>query len=223
MTDIPDDCAAGLYIKMIVMYVFCKYFSVRLGSIIVSFCAMLQSFVGVILFSIWLSQAQQTEEQISRWLSNNNLIFMTGFFRDVEQSTEAYMKGFLVFFTVHFLTCLLLGYGAYKCNRLLMYPFLITESVRLLSLSYIHVVGMMIMKENILDLGLLIGCSLAGGFMLLLLFYMWFCVISLCGCIQVLQQKKSQPLYHKNNISTEFQKLYKSYNVYYGNLATPAF
>ncbi|XP_073985465.1 uncharacterized protein isoform X2 [Rhodnius prolixus] len=74
----------------------------------------------------------------------------------------------------------------------MIYPYLVAEMIRLVFLLAAHISGMMLIKENIFELGILIYSTLTGFFLLLYLFYGWTCVLSLSQCLlQIGKQLKS--------------------------------
>lgn len=54
----------------------------------------------------------------------------------------------------------------FQCNLKFMYPFLILDFVRLVLLSLSFILILMLVKENTLNLGVIIGCSISGAFSL---------------------------------------------------------
>ncbi|CAG9783732.1 unnamed protein product [Diatraea saccharalis] len=60
-----------------------------------------------------------------------------------------------------------------------MTPYLLMEASRLVVLSTVIAYFLLLLKENTMDIGLLIGASVAGGFLLLGMFYLWVCALNL--------------------------------------------
>uniref|UniRef100_A0A1B6FU19 Uncharacterized protein n=2 Tax=Cuerna arida TaxID=1464854 RepID=A0A1B6FU19_9HEMI len=195
---------------MAVMYSFCRYFSVRLGTILVAVSSMIQSLILGAIFLVWLNNAGQMTEDIEDWRTANNLIYTTELFEHIQYNTEGYLKSAIVFIMFHFCTCMLLVYAALECNIPLTWPFLVTEFVRLAIFLFAHFTAMMLVKENILDLGLLIALSISGGFLLLGLFYCWFCVVSLCQCLRELRAQQKLGSAQVNLLINEFRHLAKT-------------
>ncbi|KAL1140626.1 hypothetical protein AAG570_000556 [Ranatra chinensis] len=193
---------SNLSAVMVAMYSFCFYFSVRLGSIIVGAVSMLQS-LAVFIWIVLLSSLtpKDISSQINSFKQGSNFLFITRYldamshFAQAEDGVQALKheagdddpKAF-VWLTiglagVHICSCCLLIIGAYKCIHRLLLPYLLVEMPRLFFLTFAHVTAMMIVKENVPDLGLLIGLTLFGSFFLIYMFYTWFCVLSLRGIL----------------------------------------
>ncbi|CAH2259265.1 jg10023 [Pararge aegeria aegeria] len=66
-----------------------------------------------------------------------------------------------------------------KFNNAAMIGFILIELIRLFILSIIVTTLLLVLKQNIMDIGLVIGASVMGGFVLLGLFYLWVCAASL--------------------------------------------
>lgn len=48
----------------------------------------------------------------------------------------------------------------------MIYPYVCIELFRFIALSATHIISMMLIKENIINLGLLIGLTILGGFLM---------------------------------------------------------
>ncbi|KAJ4437237.1 hypothetical protein ANN_17372 [Periplaneta americana] len=46
---------------------------------------------------------------------------------------------------------------------------------------------MLLVKENVMNLGFLISCCCGGGFLLLFLYYLWFCTLSFVQIVKELE------------------------------------
>ncbi|XP_046681258.1 uncharacterized protein LOC124368030 [Homalodisca vitripennis] len=195
---------------MAVMYTFCRYFSVRLGTILVAVSSMIQSFILGAIFLVLLNNAGQMTEDFEDWRTDNKLIYTTELFEHIQYNIAGYLKSVIVFIMFHFCTCVLLIYAALKCNVPLTWPFLVVEFVRLATFAFVHFTAMMLVKENILDLGLLIALSISGGFLLLGLYYSWFCVVSLCQCLRELRAEQKPGSAQVNLLVNEFRHLAKA-------------
>lgn len=55
---------------------------------------------------------------------------------------------------------------AWQCKNYLMLGFLLAELIRLLGILMIVATWLLVLKQNTMDIGLLIGASVAGGFFL---------------------------------------------------------
>ncbi|GLH00931.1 uncharacterized protein GBIM_07180 [Gryllus bimaculatus] len=173
---------------MVVMYSFCFWFSVRLGSIIVGVTSLVQALAFLILCCVGLEDRPTVSETIKDWLDKNEMLFLKAPLTDMSKDPEGSLVFFTSFTAIYAFCCLLLMYGAYRCNLMLMYPFMGLDLLRLIFLSICFVFAMILVKENLYNLGLLIGFSVGGGFVLLYLFYMWFCTLSMCQIVKELEK-----------------------------------
>lgn len=89
------------------------------------------------------------------------------------------------------IACIINAMAALKIWRWLTVPYILLDFVRLCALLACHIVLMMIYKKQI-NLGVLIGASSAGGFIILFMGYMWSCSIALFQIVGVVQSKKYQ-------------------------------
>ncbi|XP_021934771.1 uncharacterized protein LOC110837201 isoform X2 [Zootermopsis nevadensis] len=98
-----------------------------------------------------------------------------------QTGTEGWLVGIITCFSLHCVFCFLMLYGTFRVSLWCVYPFLVLEIARLVFLTTSFVIAMLLVKENIADLGLL------GGFVLLYLFYQWFCVLSFIQIVKELE------------------------------------
>nr|CAD7417161.1 unnamed protein product [Timema poppensis] len=178
---------------MPVMYSFMFWFSVRLGSIIVAIITLCQVSAGLITCAVWVNDLSGVSRQLDEWLNNNNLYYMQPVLINMEMNPKSFLDGLITFLVIQGITCLLLVYGAYKINLYLVYPYILVDLVRLLFVSINFVIAMTLVKENVFDLGVLIGGSVIGGFIILFLFYLWFCVVSFCQIVKEVEKIKEVP------------------------------
>ncbi|XP_066995900.2 uncharacterized protein [Anabrus simplex] len=187
---------------MPVMYSFCFWFSVRLGSIIVGAITLVQAIILFIFCGQGLENQEDVSARIQSWLDNNDMLFLKGVMEDMKNGPKLFLSILTTYTAFHMVSCLLLSLGAYKCKLIFMYPFMALEMIRLLFLSVFFVFTMMLIKQNIYNLGLLIGCSVAGGFLILFLFYLWFCTLSMCQIVKELEQVENLGPYQPHVVST---------------------
>ncbi|KAG6457409.1 hypothetical protein O3G_MSEX010285 [Manduca sexta] len=67
----------------------------------------------------------------------------------------------------------------FQCNNVLLVAYILLELLRLIVISIIVATGLLLLKQNTMDIGILIGASVAGGFLLLGMFYLWICAANL--------------------------------------------
>ncbi|XP_047121738.1 uncharacterized protein LOC124805273 isoform X1 [Schistocerca piceifrons] len=177
---------------MPVMYSFCFWFSVRLGSIIVGAVSLVQALVVLGLAGDGYNHPQRVRDRFSHWLDTYKLRSLKNAVAAIRDDPESFLLSLIILYTAYALSCLGLIYGAYKCNLKLMYPFVALDLGRLVSMSVVFVMAMTVLKANVYNLGILIGCSVAGGFMLLYLFYLWFCTVSMCQVVRDLEHARAE-------------------------------
>lgn len=54
----------------------------------------------------------------------------------------------------------------FQCNNILMFSFILLELLRLVFISILVATGLLLLKQNTMDIGFLIGASVVGGFLL---------------------------------------------------------
>ncbi|GBP30717.1 hypothetical protein EVAR_75941_1 [Eumeta japonica] len=60
-----------------------------------------------------------------------------------------------------------------------MVGYIAVEALRLVALALLVITWLLLLKLNTMDIGLLIGASVVGGFALLGMFYLWVCAANL--------------------------------------------
>lgn len=199
---------------MVVMYHFVFWFSTRFGSVVVSVFTLLQSMVCLIATIIGIRNKDAVQEELHFWLRNYDMQFMKDTLDDIKGDLETYLIGFITYLTLHCFSCFLLLYGALKVSVWTVYPFLVLEIARLIFLTVSFIVTMLLIKKNAFDLGLLIGSCCGGGFVLLFLLYLWFCVLSFIQMVKELQQemchhedaKLNLQTYQQMNVAEDYSK-----------------
>ncbi|XP_068630021.1 uncharacterized protein [Battus philenor] len=164
---------------MALVYSCCFWFSLRLGGILIGFLSMIQGFIILILCCIGYSDQIVIQERIAIWRSNLNLKYMQDIFDALQTDPEKSLVCTIVLTCTYILLCLLYIYGSYKCNNIFMMAYIVVELVRLVLLSLLVTMLLLTLKQNTMDLGLLIGASVIGGFILMGMFYMWICAANL--------------------------------------------
>uniref|UniRef100_A0A182Q625 Uncharacterized protein n=1 Tax=Anopheles farauti TaxID=69004 RepID=A0A182Q625_9DIPT len=90
--------------------------------------------------------------------------------------------------------------GAYYMKQYLLAPFVVVEFLRLTCVTLTHVIGMMVIKKSI-NVGYLIALTIAGGFALLLLFYLWACVVALMQILKIVRSPEYVAVFGDNPLA----------------------
>ncbi|XP_062551048.1 uncharacterized protein LOC134216031 [Armigeres subalbatus] len=175
----------------------CFYLSTRLGSVIVGILSILQVLVPVLIL-IALGGADRLRNEaadINDHINNfgQEEIFMI-VLRYTENNSEVVFLTAVSFCAGHSLCCIFMIVGALKVQKILLIPFIMLDFIRLCILTLMHCIGMMVIKQQ-LHLGDLIAITIAGGFVLLLLFYLWACVVALYQIIGIVKTEKYRSLF----------------------------
>ncbi|XP_065078634.1 uncharacterized protein LOC135701706 [Ochlerotatus camptorhynchus] len=187
----------------------CFQFSTRLGSIIVGISSMLQVLIpAIVLIGVGGADrlkivASDMNDHINDFGQDAIFIWLLNF---TYSDPKGIFLGTVLFCGIHALCCVLMIIGAIKFQKYLLTPFIFMDFLRLCILSLTHVIGMMVIKKQ-LNLGDLIAITIAGGFGLLLLFYLWACVVALYQILGIVKTEKYRKLFgndpiSRNNIST---------------------
>ncbi|XP_045533735.1 uncharacterized protein LOC123720950 [Papilio machaon] len=164
---------------MALVYSCCFWFSLRLGGIIIALYSIIQAFIVLTISCFGYSNPKNVEEKITILVNDLNLIFTKEFVNNL-RSDPTKTLGFVIVLTcIYIIICMLYVYGAYKCNNILMMPYIVVELVRLIALTVLIITLLLTLKKNTMDIGLLIGASVLGGFILLGMFYLWVCAANL--------------------------------------------
>ncbi|KAM3963396.1 uncharacterized protein ACR2FA_002329 [Aphomia sociella] len=166
---------------MAFVYSCCFWFSLRLGGLLIGLYSIFQTVLALIIFCLGYSHSEQVVDKITEILNNNNikLIYTKDYLEMLKSDPEKYFTLGIVISCIYIISCLLFMYGAYTCNNILMIGYLLFELTRLLVLSITVATCLLVLKQNTMDIGLLIGASVAGGFFLLGEFYLWVCAVNL--------------------------------------------
>ncbi|XP_047510277.1 uncharacterized protein LOC125053108 [Pieris napi] len=188
---------------MALVYSCCFWFSLRLGGLLISFLSILQAVLFLIIFSLFSVQDYELKCDKLKVLDDINLIYMKSFITGIiegkftyyylpqkvnrknnsfdkyfflESNYDTYIKTILC---LYIMACVIYIYGAFKLVNILMFPYIFLELLRLIGLSFFGITGLLVLKKNTMDIGLLIGISLVVGFTLLGMFYLWICAMNL--------------------------------------------
>ncbi|XP_058820298.1 uncharacterized protein LOC131682657 isoform X2 [Topomyia yanbarensis] len=167
----------------------CFRLSTRLGSIqvlvpIIAICVVggADSLRNVV--SRMKGQDEETEQKdIFIWLMDM-----------LKAGSDEIFLALTTFLGIHMLCCILMIIGALKMFRYLLIPFIIMDFIKLCMLTLIHIVTMMVVKQDV-SLGDLIALTIIGGFILLLLFYLWACVVALFQIFGIVKTEKYRALF----------------------------
>nr|XP_040235922.2 uncharacterized protein LOC120957670 isoform X1 [Anopheles coluzzii] len=189
--------------SMVLMRLFCFRLSVRLGSIIVGGFCILETIVTMIALAAlgggqFLEQeALYYEENMHLYNPDDVFVWLIGVCK-----TEAAMFYTLIMIgmALYLPCCGTMMVGAYYMKRYLLVPFIVVELARLSCITLTHVIGMMVIKKSI-NVGYLIALTIAGGFALLLLFYLWACVVALMQILKIVRSPEYIAVFGDNPLA----------------------
>uniref|UniRef100_A0A182PLP2 Uncharacterized protein n=1 Tax=Anopheles epiroticus TaxID=199890 RepID=A0A182PLP2_9DIPT len=113
---------------------------------------------------------------------------------------ETFYASIMVGMALYVPCCGTMMAGAYYMKRYLLAPFVVVELARLTCITLTHVVGMMVIKKSI-NVGYLIALTIAGGFALLLLFYLWACVVALMQILKIVRSPEYVAVFGDNPLA----------------------
>ncbi|XP_072944119.1 uncharacterized protein [Epargyreus clarus] len=146
-----------------------------------------------------------------------DLIYTKDYIENFKEDPEKYLSLGISFTCIYILMCLLFAYGAYTFKNILMIGYILLELLRLIFLVFVITTWLLVLKENTMDIGVLIGTSVAGSFFLLGMFYSWICTASLPVLINEMERDEQAATIYKltqmlnNNHSTPTQGLQPVY------------
>ncbi|XP_052737707.1 uncharacterized protein LOC112052310 [Bicyclus anynana] len=149
-----------------------------------------QALVGIIFCSLAYKHQESIKYHISLWMKNFNLIYVHGYLETIQTDPEKYLTYSIIIFIIYITVCILYIYGAYVCNNAAMVGFISVELVRLITLSILVTICLLVLKQNTMDIGLVIGASVVAGFVLLGLFYLWVCAANLPTLINEIEREE---------------------------------
>ncbi|KAJ2952763.1 hypothetical protein O0L34_g7123 [Tuta absoluta] len=164
---------------MAFVYSCCFWFSLRLGGIIIGTFSLLQGLLVLIGNCVAYNRIPDVQEQITHLLDNFNLIYVGEYLEYMRNEPGKVITFGICSSCFYIFFCLLYIYGAYTYNNMLMIAFILSELVRLVGLSVMVATWLLVLKQNTMDIGLLIGASVGSGFFLLGMFYLWVCAANL--------------------------------------------
>ncbi|CAG4910140.1 unnamed protein product [Colias eurytheme] len=125
----------------------------------------------------------------------------------VRRNPDKYISYVITTLSFYILGSVFYIYGAYKFINILMFPFILLELLRLFVLTFFMITGLLVLKQNTMDLGLLIGISVIVGFTLVGMFYLWVCLANLPILINEMKEdeqialiEKLQKIIEKSNL-----------------------
>ncbi|XP_021202745.2 uncharacterized protein LOC105841429 [Bombyx mori] len=164
---------------MALVYSCCFWFSLRLGGILIGLFCLFQAIFILILCCLGYTYANTLEDEITEWINNYNLIYAEDYLINVSEDPVKYISFTVTLSCFYIFICIMFIYGAFVRNNILMVSFILLELLRLVMLSTLVATGLLILKQNTMDIGVLIGASVFGGFLLLGMFYLWICCANL--------------------------------------------
>ncbi|KAL0893883.1 hypothetical protein ABMA27_013986 [Loxostege sticticalis] len=182
---------------MAFVYSCCFWFSLRLGGILIGIFSVFQGVISLAFSCYAQSHPNEVKDQITHWLNNLDLIYLKQYLENVKEDPERFASLSITVSCIYIIVCVLYIYGAYKCNNTLMMAYLVTETARLVMLSIIIANFLFLLKQNTMDIGLLIGASVGTGFFLLGMFYLWVCAINLPILVNEIKLDEQAATIHK--------------------------
>ncbi|KAF0757352.1 Uncharacterized protein FWK35_00022589 [Aphis craccivora] len=189
---------------MPLMYTFCTWLPLRLGTIIVGLISIIQSIIIEMVCILSLSMTDTISFEINKMLHSNNMVYTTEIFKAIEKDPRSYITNIMIYFLLYTISCVALIYGAFKAinSIILILPYIILEFIRLFIIFYSVITSMILIKINVLDFLFLILISVIGVFILQILIYLWCCPLSLVQCLLLdkkLLESQSQEAFELNN------------------------
>ncbi|XP_013182243.1 PREDICTED: uncharacterized protein LOC106128411 isoform X2 [Papilio xuthus] len=139
----------------------------------------IQALIVLTISCVGYSNPKNIEEKITFWVNDLNLIFTKEFVNNLRSDPTKTLGLIILLTCIYIIICMMYVYGAYKCNNVLMMPYIVAELVRLIAFTVLVITLLLTLKKNTMDIGLLIGASVLGGFILLGMFYLWVCAANL--------------------------------------------
>ncbi|XP_031635564.1 uncharacterized protein LOC116348645 [Contarinia nasturtii] len=176
--------------------VFCTFCSVRLGAIIVGIISFIEIAIYTIIIStkgsdFFITIAKCAED----YIRDNGLdAGYLSYPRYLETNKDTLFTVFISFHGVHLVTCVVDIIGAFLLNQWLLLPYILLEMTRLFVASATFCIFMIVIKKAI-NLGYLITYWVSGTFVILLLGYLWACVLSLFQVIFIVKSEKYRSVY----------------------------
>ncbi|XP_053676700.1 uncharacterized protein LOC128726882 [Anopheles nili] len=188
---------------MVLMRLFCFRLSVRLGSIIVGGCCILETLIAMIALPV-LGGASFFEQEALYYEDNMHIYNPHDVFvwliRICKTKPDMFYATTMLCMGLYIPCCGAMMAGAYYMKRYLLVPFILVELLRLTCITLTHVIGMIVIKKSI-NVGYLIALTIAGGFALLLLFYLWACVVALMQILKIVRSPKYIAVFGDNPLA----------------------
>ncbi|XP_013186430.2 uncharacterized protein LOC106131780 [Amyelois transitella] len=145
----------------------------------IMYLAQLQALAALVTCCLGYTHVEKFMTMLNQLTDDMVLIYTKEYIDNLKSDPERYFKLGIGTTVVYIIICFVFLYGAYMCNNMLMIPYILIELVRLIMLSIIVATALLVLKQNTMDIGLLIGASVAAGFFLLSEFYLWVCAANL--------------------------------------------
>ncbi|XP_053666045.1 uncharacterized protein LOC128715188 [Anopheles marshallii] len=188
---------------MVLMRLFCFRLSVRLGSIIVGGCCILETIITMVTL-VALGGAQFFKQEALYYEENMQLYNPHDVFLWLivvcKTNAELFYTSTMICMALYLPCCGAMMAGAYFMKQYLLGPFVVVELARLICITLTHVIGMMVIKKSI-NVGYLIALTIAGGFALLLLFYLWGCVVALIQILRIVRSPEYIAVFGDNPLA----------------------
>ncbi|XP_050299019.1 uncharacterized protein LOC126737942 [Anthonomus grandis grandis] len=194
------------------VYKCCLWFSLRLGNILIAVFSTVKS---LILIGLLLRVGRDKLWTILRTISSN-LEFTNENTEFITQKFHSIYMFVIMFYLINCITSIMLGFGAYLCNRCLCFPFIIQQiayfilgfypaTIFFRYLSFLAFESVDEEHRAKLSLPTFIGIVTTGQLYVAFMLYLTVCSYSFTEVVRILrkqvkkQQKHAAPTIFKNN------------------------
>ncbi|BES95139.1 Glucoside xylosyltransferase [Nesidiocoris tenuis] len=165
---------------MVLLHRFCFIFTIRLGTIFICSINLILNTVLLAYLFKWVNLPEaDTANFIHENIGHKKVAHGADLIQAVEDNPALYSQLALTISIAYGVSCILGTFGAFACQEGYLWPFIILNIARDVCAIGVHIFFTTLIKENSQDLGLLIGVTLAGSFILMFAFYCDACVYSL--------------------------------------------
>nr|XP_021181297.2 uncharacterized protein LOC110369958 [Helicoverpa armigera] len=182
---------------MALVYSCCFWFSLRLGGILIGIFSLFQGLLVLVFCCLGYGHSESIKDEIANWITDYNLIYAKTYLENIQADPEKYISLGISFTSIYMIVCVIFIYGAYTCNNILMVTYILLELLRLIMISILVATFLLLIKQNTMDIGLLIGASVGGGFLLLGMFYIWVCAANLPIVINEMERDEQAAIISK--------------------------
>ncbi|XP_055851895.1 uncharacterized protein LOC129916128 [Episyrphus balteatus] len=163
--------------------------------------SIFQAFVKILILAIYgTSLFTSTKSFIEKNEQQNQDVFIMKVVDEITGHPETYTIVFNVFFAFDVVSGSSAIYAALKLQKMFLIPYIFSQFILFLTSLGVHVIAMIILKK-IVNLGILIGMTLTGGFYILYLGYSWAGAVGLFQIIILVNSQKYKVLYGEDPLA----------------------